>query len=194
MTDLTIETYDTTITVEDVSYSIEVESPYYLEVIEQGTVTSTIIIGPEYNVIDSSDLQRLDIISETIEFIEDVLPGPPGPVGPSGPPGTELAQTVAGPIAVGATQVIDAVSVLAYSAVHWILVVKDLVANRYMHLQVSAVKSPSQPEPKHARSAVLADKLNVTETVTFDGLNIVLSITNNHTNPVYVSFVRTRVQ
>lgn len=193
MTVSIIESYDNIINVEDIKYTIEVESPYYLEVIEDGKVVHTIVIQSEYTIGESEGIQRLDVASNTIEYIENVLPGPPGPEGPVGPPGTEVSQNVFGPILTGTTEIVDTISIVNYSAVYWIVVIKDLISNKYMHFQIHAAKSPSQPDPKYARSVLLADKLPVTEAVTVTGTNMILSFTNNNVNPVYVSYIRSRV-
>lgn len=129
-----------------------------------------------------------------IQLLQESIPGPPGP---QGPPGPESVQLTGGPIPPGETEVIDSIDSNYYTAIDFLILVKDFVSNKVFFVKVDALRTFAvTPLLPSSASFLLGDRDlfdNVSLNFYNDGPLIKFSVTNNGPNDVFVNATRTRV-
>lgn len=108
--------------------------------------------------------------------------------GMSGPPGAGLFQATVGPIAAGATGIVDTIPLSVGQSVRWYLSVVDGISNLCRTSDVSAILSFNGPS--HVHYALNGDRIQYGVHVNYSVGTMKLQIENLHANPLNVSLVR----
>jgi len=108
--------------------------------------------------------------------------------GPAGQDGVGALQIDTGPVAPAATQVADAVAILTYRSVKWLVTIKDQVAGTFKFYEVIAIHNDTVPA--HSVFGLIGDTISVITDVDILAGFIRLKITNNSANSIAISAVR----
>lgn len=111
---------------------------------------------------------------------EQGLQGIQGPIGPQGVPGTGFSQINTPLIPTNSSYELDELDTSLYSGCLWIVTAIDPLANLYRTGVINATHN------SWSHYAIVGD--SVLYRLTVD--NLVLSVTNNHANPITLSVIR----
>lgn len=130
--------------------------------------------------------QQIVVTEADPEFVvSECKQGPPGADGLDGAGAVEIAS---GPVPVGDPVVADSIAIALYRSAKWIVTITDTAGGEYKSYEVLAVHKNTTA--LYSVYSLVGDKISVFTDVSVVGANLVLTLTNNHSNPIGIKVQR----